>query len=377
MSHYIDRRGERKVANNGLMMEIVAYRGKEDIDIKFLKDGYTVTHKSYNHFQQGCVRHPKYTVVGGFKENQETKPGEQNVNTTGQLMTIKEYNGYNDVVVEFENGGIAHTTYRSFKRGYVKNPLKTENTATYNAKKKYMNKVVPCKAGGTMKCVDYVDNNNLTVEFEDGTRVVTNASQFKEGTVKNPNILKNKYIGFETYSTCGLKMKCIKCDKTSEVVIEFEDETIVEHKTAKNLLNGKIPHPAFNSAGNAIQVFQAGDYIIKGLAYKNPLTGEGEFYCYKKSSPDNIEIKNINEMRKEYKGNNFFPCKFTEAKRTVTTWTEEDTKKLLDLYLTTDIDDLVKMFPGRSADAIKRRASYYGLHKERKHTYAKRRNKTV
>ena len=33
MSHYIDRRGERKVANNGLMMEIVAYRGKEDIDI--------------------------------------------------------------------------------------------------------------------------------------------------------------------------------------------------------------------------------------------------------------------------------------------------------------------------------------------------------
>ena len=89
MSHYIDRRGERKVANNGLMMEIIAYRSKDDIDIKFLEDGYTVTHKSYNHFQQGCIRHPNHTVVGGFKENQETKPGEQNVNTTGQLMTIK------------------------------------------------------------------------------------------------------------------------------------------------------------------------------------------------------------------------------------------------------------------------------------------------
>lgn len=53
-----ERIGETSVANNGMHMEIIAYRNANDVDIRF-EDGLIVTHKKYRHFQLGNIRYKK------------------------------------------------------------------------------------------------------------------------------------------------------------------------------------------------------------------------------------------------------------------------------------------------------------------------------
>lgn len=49
------RLGEIRTANNGLKMEIIAYRSYEDIDVKF-ENNIIVEHKTYGAFKQGQIR---------------------------------------------------------------------------------------------------------------------------------------------------------------------------------------------------------------------------------------------------------------------------------------------------------------------------------
>lgn len=48
------------------------------------------------------------------------RTGEMHYNNYGSKMIIVEYNGANDIVVEFEFGYKVHTTYQNFKKGNVK-----------------------------------------------------------------------------------------------------------------------------------------------------------------------------------------------------------------------------------------------------------------
>lgn len=56
-----NRVGEKKIANNGLEMEIIAYRGITDIDIQF-SDGTIVEHKTYQAFCNGHIRPNKEDI---------------------------------------------------------------------------------------------------------------------------------------------------------------------------------------------------------------------------------------------------------------------------------------------------------------------------
>ena len=51
------RVGEKNNANNGLVMEIIEYRNKDDIDVKF-EDGTVVCNKKYSDFIVGKIGHP-------------------------------------------------------------------------------------------------------------------------------------------------------------------------------------------------------------------------------------------------------------------------------------------------------------------------------
>lgn len=51
------------------------------------------------------------------------------------------------------------------------------------------------------------------------------------------------FIGQTSISKRGQKMKCIEYRNTDDIGIEFEDGTIVEHKTYSNFKYGKIRNP--------------------------------------------------------------------------------------------------------------------------------------
>lgn len=57
-SRKVSRVGEKKIANNGIMMEIIAYRNANDIDVRF-QDGTVVLNKSYAAFHKGSIAKKK------------------------------------------------------------------------------------------------------------------------------------------------------------------------------------------------------------------------------------------------------------------------------------------------------------------------------
>ena len=66
MKKMTERIGERNMANNGLIMTIIAYRGESDIDIEF-EDGTIVTNKKYSNYANGQIEHPTLKCVRGPK----------------------------------------------------------------------------------------------------------------------------------------------------------------------------------------------------------------------------------------------------------------------------------------------------------------------
>ena len=117
MSKNKERVGETSVANNGMKMEIIDYRGVNDIDIQF-EDGTIVTNKDYNNFKKGLIKNPNAT-----KSNLKSRVGETNVSKNGQKMTIIGYRNSNDIDIQFEDGTIVKSKpYISFKRGTIKLP---------------------------------------------------------------------------------------------------------------------------------------------------------------------------------------------------------------------------------------------------------------
>ena len=122
-------------ANNGQLMKIIEYKNANDIVVEF-EDG-TITKTSYRAFRKGSVANPnvKTKYNRSFWNNMaKSRIGETNIASCGMEMTIVEYNGANDIIVEFKDGARTHTTYSNFKSGIVKN--KNISKTNY-AKKRY------------------------------------------------------------------------------------------------------------------------------------------------------------------------------------------------------------------------------------------------
>lgn len=64
MSKFIDRTGEIGVNNQGLNMEIIGYRKKDDIDIQF-EDGYIAKNREYGEFKKGTIKNLYFKNVYG------------------------------------------------------------------------------------------------------------------------------------------------------------------------------------------------------------------------------------------------------------------------------------------------------------------------
>lgn len=63
------------------------------------------------------------TIRRSYKKIAEERLGETRLNNMGSSMCIIKYINYNNIIVQFKNGYMDHTTYGNFTRGTVKNPF--------------------------------------------------------------------------------------------------------------------------------------------------------------------------------------------------------------------------------------------------------------
>ena len=240
------RMGETRTANNGQEIKIVGYKNSSHIDVQF-EDGTIVYNKTYRAYIQGHIRNPNYhnSIVHGKKRSKkDQRMGETRTANNGQKMTIIAYRNSNDIDVRFEDGTIVYKkTFTSFKKGSIANP----NIVSVRSKKEErIGKESTSVCGQRMKVVEYTNNRNFKVQFEDGT--IVNGSQFRlfeDGTMRNPNFsrARKERIGEVKVANNGQKMKIIEYRNHSDLDVEFEDGTIVKHRTYTCYIKGAIGNP--------------------------------------------------------------------------------------------------------------------------------------
>ena len=115
------RIGEKKVANNGLLMEIVGYTCCTDIVVRF-EDGIVVK-TTYNNFAKGNVTNPIWGATSVKSKNPE-RLGEVATANNGLKMKIIAYRSSTDVDIQFEDGVIVRNRcYHDFKQGTIGHPI--------------------------------------------------------------------------------------------------------------------------------------------------------------------------------------------------------------------------------------------------------------
>ena len=155
-------------------------------------------------------------------------------------MKIVEYISSNNCTVEFEDGVTVKTYYKAFKDGIVKHPK--------DGSLRHVGEEVIAVNGQKMKLIEWHNNREVVVEFEDGTQVTTSYRYFSEGKVGNPNYslsfrCKQKRIGETSTSTNGQTITIIDYIKANDITVQFDDGTIKEHTNYNSFKKGTIHNP--------------------------------------------------------------------------------------------------------------------------------------
>ena len=184
------RIGETAFATNGQIMTIIAYRNRNDIDVRF-EDGYVAYNKRYNSFKAGTIKNPNKSA----HLKTDIRIGETSVATNGQVMTIIAYRGTKDIDVQFEDGYVAHNkSYTAFKRGEIENPrFSIRSKGTYKTFQTQYAYTTPdgsiyfyceCQKCGWKKNLTAQEIVNLTHTCEDVEGSETQCPQEKTAQVK-------------------------------------------------------------------------------------------------------------------------------------------------------------------------------------------------
>ena len=228
--NHSNRVGMTLMMNCGMKAKIIKYENSMDIDVQF-EDGTIVKHKGFGAFQKGGISNPNL-----LKNKREGTSLKMNC---GMRATIINYSNCNDINVQFEDGTIVkHKTFRCFQKGGIDNP----NISIKN-KRNGMTLTMNCGMKATI--IEYRNSCDIDIQFEDGT-IVKNKEfkSFQKGEIMNTNIsIKDKRIGTSLMMNCGMRATIIEYRNSCDIDIQFEDGTIVRHKTFRNYGNGAISNP--------------------------------------------------------------------------------------------------------------------------------------
>ena len=226
--------------------------------------------------------------------------GQRNLARNGMWMEIIEYRSARDVDAQFDDGVVVeHITYSQFKAGEVGNPnikcykkpevgrvgetgyskdnvlltiVHYESAANIDVMAEtgrlikhrtykdfrdrrivaipYENKRIgetsKSNNGQMMTIVAYRGISDIDVQFEDGTIVLHKTyKNFKKGKIANPNYneAKNKYLGMTAIMNNGMEATITEFISTRDISVTFVDGTVVEHVTVVNFLKGRVSNP--------------------------------------------------------------------------------------------------------------------------------------
>lgn len=171
------------------------------------------------------------------KNKRDDRIGMSMMMNCGMRATIINYRTCNDIDVQFKDGIIVkHKKFKCFQKGEIMNPNLWKN------RREGMSLMMNC--GMKAKIIKYENSMDIDVQFEDGTIVKHKGfGAFQKGGISNPNLLKNKREGTSLKMNCGMRATIINYSNCNDINVQFEDGTIVKHKTFRCFQKGGIDNP--------------------------------------------------------------------------------------------------------------------------------------
>jgi len=194
------------------------------------------------------------------ESKKESRIGETNFNNQGLLMKIVEYKNNQDIVVEFEDGVRVSTQYDSFKTRRVKH-RKYPDSRTINR----IGEQAYNNQGLLMTIIDYKNAMDVDIKFEDGYIIKRTYQNFQTKKIENPNYPYSKIInrlGEVNTNNQGIKMKIVRYNTTKDIDIEFDDGYTAVNQKYYSFKNGEIKNPNYPSVFN-VGYMGKGNYSLK------------------------------------------------------------------------------------------------------------------
>ena len=279
--------------------------------------------------------------------SKEFRLGQIGVNNQGLQITIIAYRKAMDIDVQFEDGTIIENRmYDHFLKGTIAYPMEGRIGET----KKNNQDLI-------MTIIAYRGSLDIDVQFEDGT-IVENRQYdgFLKGTIAYPMELR---IGKIKKNNQDLKMTIIAYRNANDIDVQFEDETIVEHRTYGEFLKGTIANPNVLSDGVSIpEKFMWNVLKELNIEFKTQLNKKDFDWCqnykydfyipslnmviethgvqhYEKSNRGrDLEEEQLNDrLKKELAlNNNIKNYVVVDCRKSELDWLKENTIKKLDNY---------------------------------------------
>lgn len=231
--------------NCGMEATIIEYVNSGNITVRF-EDGMMFPGKTYASFLKGNIANPN--MVGSRAYARRYGPnriGESRMMNCGQMATIVEYENARNITVLFDDGTVVpEKTYGNFLKGSIGN-LNIYKNRTGESRRQ--------KCGMMATIVEYINSENITVQFEDETMVSKKSyDSFLKGYIGNPNTkiscvrstrtIKNR-IGESRMMNCGQIATIIEYENNKNIAVRFDDGTEVYNKSYDAYKKGLVKNP--------------------------------------------------------------------------------------------------------------------------------------
>lgn len=214
------------------------------------------------------------------EEQYRSRIGLTNTTKLGEKMTIIEYYGSDNVIVQFPNGDKKKTYWSSFKKGAVAHYV-NEHRKKQCVGEEHWNEYLE-----HFIITEYNRYEDVEVTFDDGTKTRCNYDAIKRRYVRNPShgykcrdLLKlnlsvpksrtvyNNREGETSVNSQGEKMKIIRYFDANHIIVEFENTGYITEAAYRHFIGGGIKDLLFPSV-YGIGCFGDGPYTSSHLFYR-------------------------------------------------------------------------------------------------------------
>lgn len=268
-----------------------------------MDDGRTCTVVNYDgannievEYEDGVLKKTsKHTFMQGRVKYLKNLLGDTKMMNCGMMVTVIRHSkrvgqSKSDIDVKFEDNTIVYNrSIYAYRRGEIAHPTYHKPDVKWIGvqNKNFM--------GSIMEIIDYKSYLDLTVKFLEDNTVVKHVTleAFKQGNIKHPSMTNNKQlvynkvykIGEKQVMQNGLIAEIIAYRGSNDIDVRFEDNTIVTNKTYQAFLKGKISHPTKHKRLGEKHVMKNG-LVVEIIAYRSALSIDIKFEV------DGLIIKN-------------------------------------------------------------------------------------